>query len=170
MSVTPEARVLLHGLYRRLLRNGEDSKMIRRALTVHPLEANVATAKRFLALHRTLAECAAAKAPLRFYHIRSIILLRMRERSALTRLFFLRVRMLSLAALSDLLVLVLCLSISFFLYQMYRLARVGLTRAEEKYRTLAIPIVQTIEALEETERLRKHRRTEMESDIIQQRK
>ena len=144
--------------------------MIRRALTVHSLESNVATAKRFLALHRTLAECAAAKAPLRFYHVKSIVVLRTRERLTLAKLFFLRVKMMSLTALSDLLVLVLCVSISFFLYQMYRLARVGLTRAEEKYQTLAIPIVQTIEALEETERLRKQRRTEMESDIIQQRK
>lgn len=169
-ALTTESRVLLHGLYRRLRENGEDAKMIRRALSTNPLEANVATAKRFLAYHRGLVEVAEGRSTLRFYQLPRRIRLSIRYKVCAFHLFRLRLALLSIAAISDFLVLSLCVAVLFFLYQMYRLCRIGLSRAEEKYKTLAIPIIQTIEALELTEQHRQEKRKAMEQDIINSRR
>jgi hypothetical protein len=170
-TMSAEATVVLHGLYRRLLEKGEDRRMLRRAISVHPIETNVATAQRFLRRHRQIAELCSARRDLRFYQVLRRIRIGAQIRLHSAELFRMRLALLSWAALSDLLVLLLCASVLFVIYQMYRLCRVGLTRAEEKYQSMAIPIVQTIEALELTDQYRKGktRRREMESDIVRER-
>lgn len=147
--------------------------MIRKALSVHPMEHNVAVAKKFLRHHRRLVEIAGLRSQLRVYNVLSKVRLAAAKRVELASLFWLRVQLASIAALSDLLVWSLCVVTLFFVYQMYRLCRTGLTKAEEKYQTLAIPIIQTIEALEMNEQLRRERdkaRREMDADIVRQRK
>jgi hypothetical protein len=167
-----EARAVLHGIYRRLRENGEDPRMIRKALSVHSLESNVKTARQFLTHHRRLVEIADASTKLRFYHVVSRLRLAALRRVHIAALFRLRLAQASLAALSDLLVYTLMAAIMVLLYQMYRVCRAGLTRAEEKYQALSIPVIQTIEALEMMELFRRGREkehTEMDEDIRRQR-
>eukprot|EP00331_Platyophrya_macrostoma_P010796 CAMPEP_0176426980 /NCGR_PEP_ID=MMETSP0127-20121128/12262_1 /TAXON_ID=938130 /ORGANISM="Platyophrya macrostoma, Strain WH" /LENGTH=184 /DNA_ID=CAMNT_0017808345 /DNA_START=17 /DNA_END=571 /DNA_ORIENTATION=- len=167
------ARTVLHGLYRRLRENGEDPRMIRRALSVNPLETNVKTAKSFLEHHRRLVEISSAQSQLRFFHVVRKLRLRIQRQYHIASLFSLRLQQASVAALSDALVYALMAAILFFLYQMYRLCRVGLNRADEKYQALAIPVIQTIEALEMMEVFRNGREKqheELDEDIRRERK
>lgn len=171
-ALSPEARATLHGLYRRLLERGEDKRMLRRALSVHPLETNVHTAQVFLRHHRCITELSNARRNLAVYRLIRRASLGIQVRLHAAELFRMRLALFSWAALSDLLVLLLCASVLFVIYQMYRLCRVGLLRAEEKFQALSIPIVQTLEALELTEQYRKgaNYRREMEDDIVRERR
>jgi hypothetical protein len=166
-----EARATLHGLYKRLRERGEDAKMLRRAISVHPIEANVVTARQLLLHHRRISELMKAKQQLRSYNLLWRVHVACRIRQHNVALFRMRLVLLSWAALSDLLVLLLCGAVLMVIYQMYRLCRVGLTRAEDKYNAMSIPIIQSIEALELAEQYRNqaNRRSEMEKDILRER-
>jgi hypothetical protein len=72
----------------------------------------------------------------------------------------------SMAALSDALMVVFLCVIGFLIYQMYVICRVGLNQADDRFRLLAIPVMQTITALEEAEERRRQMKKEMESDVI----
>lgn len=166
-----EARATLHGLYKRLRERGEDPKMLRRAISVHPMDTNIATARQLMVHHRRLSELYNAKQSLRSYHLLRRVTIALQVRKHTFALFKMRIVLLSWAAISDMLVLLLCGAVLMVIYQMYRLCRVGLTRAEEKYAAMAIPVIQTIEALELTEQYRNQakRRSDMEKDIVRER-
>lgn len=163
-------REALVGIYRRLRRSGEDELMIRRALSVRPLQDNLLVARRFLSLHTALAVNFQQRAATNVLNIPRRMKYFLERKMLLFRLRQLRISQRSLAALSDALVMVVGVFTVFFAYQLYVVCRVGLNRAEEKFRILSIPIIQTIEALEMTERAKRdERKREMEEDILRQR-
>lgn len=166
LANTPEGRQGLHALYRRLRRVGEDEYMIRRALDTRPLEANIKTATAFLRLHTRQAALCQQRCHLRFYQLPSKLMCAVRSRAVRFQLFRLRLQMRSMAALSDALMVVFLCVIGFLIYQMYVICRVGLNQADDRFRLLAIPVMQTITALEEAEERRRQMKKEMESDVI----
>jgi hypothetical protein len=72
----------------------------------------------------------------------------------------------SVAALSDALMITFLVAIAFVLYQMYVICRVGLNQADDRFQLLAIPVLQTITALEDAEVRRREMKKEMEKDVV----
>jgi hypothetical protein len=166
LANTPEGRLGLHALYRRLRRVGEDEYMIRRALDTRPLEENVKTAKAFLRLHTRQASICERRCALRFFNIPAKVSLSVQSRVVGVQLYRLRLQMRSVAALSDALMIAFLVAIAFVLYQMYVICRVGLNQADDRFNLLAIPVLQTITALEEAEVRRREMKKEMEKDVV----
>ncbi|EAN95178.1 hypothetical protein C3747_74g65 [Trypanosoma cruzi] len=159
----------LHSLYRRLRKEGEDRLTLERALSTRPLEKNIQLGLRLLHYHTRLVNIDREAREVAFWRIVRQLRLAAARRYFAWRIFSLRLRLRSTAAISDALVYFLFLTVCFMLYQMYRVCRIGVTRAEERYMTLAIPIKQTFEALEDAQERRKSLRREMEKDVLQQR-
>ncbi|KPA77434.1 putative mitochondrial hypothetical protein [Leptomonas pyrrhocoris] len=153
-------------LYHRLLKAGEEGAMMQHCLTVHRLEDSVKYGMRLLRLHRGLTTVDAAARQTRWFHLIK------RTRQGLARryyawsLFRLRVKLRSWNAIADMLVYLLFVTVCVLLYEIYRTCRLGVDRAEERYRTLAIPIVQTFDALEAAQQRKVALRKEMEDDIV----
>ncbi|EPY26858.1 hypothetical protein STCU_06043 [Strigomonas culicis] len=156
-------------LYRRLLKAGEDGAALQRCLTVHPLPQCLQYGLRLLRYHKALAEIQAAAAPLHPLRVVRRARLGLRRRYYAWQLFTLRLQLRSWNAISDLLVYLLFLSVCALLYCIYRACRVGVDRAQERYRTMAIPILQTFEAMEESQERRRMLQKEMEDDILRNR-
>ncbi|RNF05199.1 uncharacterized protein Tco025E_07819 [Trypanosoma conorhini] len=159
----------LHSLYRRLRKEGEDRQMMERALSTRPLEANVRLGLRLLHYHTMLVNLDREARELALWRLLRRFRLAMARRYFAWRIFSLRLLLRSTAAISDALVYSFFLAICFTLYQMYRVCRIGVTRAEERYQTLSIPIKQTFDALEQAQERRKALRREIEQDMLQQR-
>ncbi|KAH8604895.1 hypothetical protein ERJ75_001657000 [Trypanosoma vivax] len=165
-----EATDLLHGLYRRLRKEGEERQMLERAISVHSLETNIRVGLQLLRYHTKLVDISCNKRKLPPWRLLRRFSFALVRRYYAWRIFAIRLWLHSTAAISDALVYTLFLVVSFMLYQIYRACRIGVIRAEERYKTLAIPIVQTFEALEEAARRQKEaRRREMEDDVVRQR-
>ena len=161
-----QTRAVLMGLYRRLRIAGETPQMIRRTLLVYDLPVCVGYGRRLLGIHRELRQVDVSRASLRMWHLRSKLVLGGRRRVLLTRLLLTRLRLRSVVAVVNLLSSLLIFSVAFFIYQIYRTYRVGISQAEEKYATLAVPVLQTFEAMAAAEERRKlQRRAQMDEDI-----
>ncbi|KPI83812.1 hypothetical protein ABL78_7146 [Leptomonas seymouri] len=158
-----------YSLYRRLLKAGEEGAMMQHCLTVHSLDDSVKYGLRLLRLHRGLTTVDAASRQTRWFHLIK------RTRQGLARryyawsLFYLRLKLRSWNAMADALVYVLFIVVCVLLYEIYHTCRIGVDRAEERYRTLAIPIVQTFDALEAAQQRKRALRREMEDDIVRSR-
>ena len=157
MSVTSTVMV---GVYRRVRRAGVEEATIRRSLLVQSLATNVQIAGRILRIQAAIVK-------LQQQHLRTgwfQVLRRRKIRLGIvlqrTQLLAIKLQLRSTAALSDVLTLCVVLCVVFFLYEVYVVCRVGLRDAEAKFDLLAIPVVQTLEALEAAE---EHRRAHRQS-------
>lgn len=143
--------------------------MMQHCLTVHSLDDSIKYGVRLLRLHRGLTTVDAAAQQTRWFHVIR------RTRQGLARryyawsLFYLRLKLRSWNAIADMLVYLLFVTVCVLLYEIYHTCRVGVDRAEERYRTLAIPIVQTFAALEAAQERKRALRKEMEEDIVRER-
>lgn len=155
-----------YSLYRRLLKAGEEGAMLQHCLTVHRPEESVQYGVRLLRLHRGLTTVDAAAQQTRWFHLIKRFRLGVARRYYAWSLFYLRLKLRSWNAIADLLVYLLFLTVCVLVYEIYHTCRVGVDRAEERYRTLAIPIVQTFDALEAAQERKKALRSEMEEDIV----
>lgn len=168
-GVTTQATAALRTLYRRLLKAGEEGAMMQHCLSVHTVEQSATYGVRLLRLHRGLATVDAAARQTPWWRCVK------RTRQGLARryyawsLFYLRLTLRSWNAISDMLVYILFLTMCVFVYEIYRTCRVGVDRAQERYRTMAIPIVQTFDALEAAQQRKKILRTDLEEDIVRDR-
>lgn len=158
-------RAALHSLYRRLRRHGEDETMIRRALETHSLELNLVTAAKLLRLHTRALYLLQRRQAIPIYNLPSKVINSFQRRKLRYEFLAIRLNLKSWAAIKDVLTTLLFFSLCFMFYQMYRVCRIGLEMADEKYRLLSIPVIQTIEALEMAERRKDLRRKEMEHDM-----
>ncbi|KEG06235.1 hypothetical protein DQ04_15101010 [Trypanosoma grayi] len=164
----PQSKQALHSLYRRLRKEGEERGMMERALSVHPLETNIKMGLRLLRYRTMLVNIDREASEVAFWRLVRRMRLGAARRYFAWRIFLIRLRLRSSAAISDALVYALFLVVCFMLYQIYRVCRIGVTRAEDRYRTLAVPIVQTFDAIEQAQQRQKLRQ-EMENDMIRQR-
>ncbi|KAG5506553.1 hypothetical protein JIQ42_06805 [Leishmania sp. Namibia] len=168
-SVEMSGAVAMRSLYRRLLKAGEEGCMMQRCLTVNSLSDSVTYGLRLLRLHRGLAVVDAMARQTPWWRVGR------RAHQGLTRRYYawslllLRLQLRSRNAIADVLVYSLFITVCFLLYEIYRACRVGVNRAEERYRTLAIPIIQTLEALEAAQERKRALRKEMENDIVRER-
>ncbi len=163
-AAVPRASLL--GLYKRLRIAGETPQMLRRTAVVHDLPTVIQKGRALLSIHRDLAQIDAARGRLRMWHLRAKLLLAVRRRFLLARLLKTRVQLVSFVAIVNLLTSSFLLLVAFLVYQMYRACRVGVSKAEEKYQTLSIPVLQTIDALAAAEERRKlQMRAQMENDV-----
>ncbi|KAG5485448.1 hypothetical protein LSCM1_07532 [Leishmania martiniquensis] len=161
--------VAMRRLYRRLLKAGEEGSMMQRCLTVNSLSDSVRYGLRLLRLHRGLTTVDAMAKRTPWWRVGR------RARQGLTRRYYawsllsLRLQLRSRNAIADVLVYLLFITMCFLLYEIYRACRIGVNRAEERYRTLAIPIIQTLDALEAAQARKRALRKEMENDIVRER-
>ncbi|EAN80166.1 uncharacterized protein TEOVI_000619800 [Trypanosoma equiperdum] len=161
---------VLHSLYRRLRKEGEERKMLEDALSVNQLETNIRIGLRLLHCHTQLVDLNRQLKELPFWRLVRRMSLAVARRYYAWRIFSIRLRLRSTTAISNALVYTLFLVVCFMLYEIYCVCRIGVTRAEDRYKSLAVPIVQTFEALEEAARRRKDiLLKEMEGDIVRQR-
>ena len=159
----------LFSLYRRLLKAGEDGEMMQHCVSVHGLDDSVKYGVRLLRLHRGLTTVDAAARRTRWFHFIRRTRQELARRYYAWSIFYLRLKLRSWNAISDMLVYVLFLTVCVLLYEIYHTCRVGVNRAEERYRTLAIPIMQTFDALEAAPERKTMLRKEMEEDIVRDR-
>lgn len=159
----------LHSLYRRLRRCGEEQAVIRRAVSLNGIEKSAKMGVNLLALHGQIMDVSVRRSTLRIYQIPSRIRLSLRSYSLWYKLLYARLKLRSFSAMTDLAITVLCLSATILVFQVYRIFRQGLIRAEDKFNMLAIPVLQTIQALDDMQELKRQRRKEMEDDIIKTR-
>jgi hypothetical protein len=143
--------------------------MLRGALLRHPLDSNIKMGRRLLLLHRQLLHLENEKMGLRWYNALRRLRCSAARWHVQLKLWQQRVTLHSMAALSDFLTALFLLTVAFCMYQMYVVCRVALTRAEEKYTSLAVPVLQSIQALSLQEELKRKRRQQMEEDIARQR-
>ncbi|GET86252.1 hypothetical protein, conserved [Leishmania tarentolae] len=159
----------MHSLYRRLLKAGEEGSMMQHCLTVNSLSESLAYGLRLLRLHRELTNVDAVAQATPWWRMAK------RTRHGLERRYYawsllaLRLQLRSRNAIADVLVYLLFLTMCFLLYEIYRACRIGVNRAEERYRTLSIPIIQTLDALEAAQARKRELRKEMEKDIVRER-
>lgn len=159
----------MRSLYRRLLKAGEDGAMMQHCLTVNSLSESATYGLRLLRLHRGLTTVDAAAQRTPWWRLAR------RMRQGLARRYYawgllgLRLHLRSRNAIADVLVYALFITVCVLLYEIYRACRVGVDRAEERYRTLAIPIIQTFDALEAAQARNRQLRKEMEDDIVRDR-
>ncbi|RNF03752.1 hypothetical protein TraAM80_05575 [Trypanosoma rangeli] len=168
-QVRGQSTQALRSLYRRLRKEGEDRQMLERALSTRPLETNIKVGLSLLHHHTMLLNIDREARELAFWQLLRRFCLAIARRYFVWRIFCIRLLLRSTAAISDALVYTFFLAICFTLYQMYKVCRIGVTRAEERYETLAIPIKQTFDALEQAQERRKALRHELEKDMLQQR-
>lgn len=170
LHVSNEATVALRTLYRRLLKSGEEGAMMQHTLSTHTLEEAVGYGTKLLRTHRMLTQVDTQAQQLSAWrHPLKRLNLACQRRRCAWSLFWLRLRLRSKNAVSDALVYILFVVTCALLYSIYYACRVGVNRAEERYRTLAIPVLQTFEALEIMEERKKRMKKEMEDDILRQR-
>lgn len=143
--------------------------MMQRCLTVHSFTECLQYGTSLLRLHRGLTTVDAAAYAVPRYRLLRRLSLGIQRRFYAWQIFLLRLKLRSWNAISDLLVYSLFLVVCVLLYEIYYICRIGVNRAEERYRTLAIPILQTFEALEAAQGRKQQLRTEMEKDIIRSR-
>ncbi|CCD16621.1 unnamed protein product [Trypanosoma congolense IL3000] len=161
---------VLHSLYRRLRKEGEERKMLEDALSVHSLETNIRVGLRLLQCHTRLINTNRQLKELPVWRVVRCVSLGITRRYYALQIFLIRLRLRSAAAISNVLVYMLLLVVCFMLYEIYHVCRIGVTRAEDRYRALAIPIVQTFDALEDAVRRRKEAHLkQMEDDVVRQR-
>eukprot|EP00744_Colponema_vietnamica_P011647 GILI01016376.1.p1 GENE.GILI01016376.1~~GILI01016376.1.p1 ORF type:complete len:148 (-),score=19.61 GILI01016376.1:59-502(-) len=139
--------------------------MIRKALDTHSLEQNLVIASKLIRLHTQAMIALQQRNTIRFYNVPAKIANSFLRRKIHYQFLRIRLSLMSWSALKDVLTTILCFTLCFLFYQMYRVCRVGLEIADEKYRLLSIPVIQTIEALEMAERSKDLRRREMEADM-----
>lgn len=169
-ATNTNSALVLRSLYRRLLKCGEDGRMMQRCLSVNSLSLSLQYGKQLLHMHNRLTAVDAEAVgcfPLR-HPLKRARLAVLRRRYA-WGIFSLRLKLRGKNAISDALVYTLFLIVCVLLYCIYRTCRVGVTRAEERYRTLSIPIMQTFAALEAAEQRKLALQKEMEEDIVRQR-
>lgn len=169
-AVTAEARATLHGLYRRLLACGEEGVMMQATLSTHGLKEAIGCGSRLLGHHRrlTIVDAEAQRTSALRHPLRRARLACQRRQSAWA-IFWLRLRLRSKSAISNALVYGLFVLTCSLLYAIYRACRVGVNRAEERYRTMAIPIVQAFDALDAMEDRKRIMKLQMDQDIIRER-
>lgn len=143
--------------------------MVRHTLSVNPLPYCVAKGLRILNCHRQLTAANADRLTVPPWRAVKRLKIALRRRYYAWSLFYVRLSLRSKNAFSDLLVYGLFGATCILLYELYRVCRVGVNRAEERYRTLAIPILQTFEALEASQERRRRLQKEMEQDILRNR-
>lgn len=158
-------RAALRTLYRRLRRHGEEESMIRHGLATASLEENVKTATNLLRLHTRALSLLQARKHTLFFNIPARIVNGVQRKIVYYRLLAIRLNHRSWAATKEVITTCVFFLLCFLFYQMYAVCRVGLDQADEKYRLLAIPVLQTLEALEMAERSKENRKSEMESDM-----
>ncbi|ORC86043.1 uncharacterized protein TM35_000312290 [Trypanosoma theileri] len=169
LHVSPQSAQVLHSLYRRLRKEGETRDMMERALSVHSLEVSIRLGLRLLHYHTMLVNADREAHEVASWRILRRIRIAAVRRYFAWRIFIIRLRLRSTAAISDALVYSLFMITCFMLYQIYRVCRIGVSRAEERYRTMAIPIKQTFDSLELAQQRRLELRREMEEDLVRQR-
>ncbi|KAG5510514.1 hypothetical protein JKF63_06811 [Porcisia hertigi] len=163
------AETAMRSLYRRLLKAGEEGRMMQHCLTVNPLSDSVAYGLRLLRLHRGLTTVDAMAQRTPWWHVGKRVRQGLVRRYYAWKLLSLRLQLRSRNAIADVLVYLLFIIVCVLLYEIYRVCRIGVNRAEERYRTLAIPILQTLNALEAAEVRKRELRKEMENDILRER-
>lgn len=165
-----ETRATLHSLYRRLLECGEEGTMMQRTISVSGLSQAIPYGMQLLRLHKGLTgvDCQAHSTSPLFHPLRRARLACQRRYYAWS-IFALRLKLRSWNAISNALVYTLFLVVCVLLYEIYRACRIGVDRAEDRYRTLAIPILQTFEAMEAAQERRRKLLKELESDIARER-
>ncbi|KAK7197005.1 hypothetical protein NESM_000644100 [Novymonas esmeraldas] len=159
----------MRGLYRRLLKAGEEGAMMQHCLTAHSLSESVTHGLQLLRLHRELTTVDAAARRTPRWRLWRRTRLGLARRYYAWGLLSLRLRLRCRSAVADVLVYLLFLTVCVLLYEIYRSCRIGVNRAQERYRTLAIPIIQTFDALEAAQSRKRELRKEMEADIVRER-
>ncbi|SYZ63229.1 hypothetical_protein (plasmid) [Leishmania braziliensis MHOM/BR/75/M2904] len=168
-AIEQSGEAAMRSLYRRLLKAGEEGSMMQRCLTVNSLSDSLTYGLRLLRLHRGLTTVDAMAQQTPWWRVGR------RARQGLTRRYYawslqsLRLQLRSRNAIADVLVYLLFITMCFLLYEIYYTCRIGVNRAEERYRTLAIPIIQTLDALEAAQARKRELRKEMENDIVRER-
>lgn len=143
--------------------------MMQHCLSVHSLDESATYGVRLLRLHRGLATVDAAARQTPWWRLWTRTRQGVARRRYAWSLFYLRLTLRSWNAISDMLVYMLFLTVCVLLYEIYRTCRVGVDRAEERYRTMAIPIVQTFDSLEAAQKRKKELRKDIEEDIVRDR-
>lgn len=167
-SSMSSTNVTMRSLYRRLLKAGEDTRMMRHCVSVHTPQASVKYGLLLLRLHKNLTNVD-ARSHLSLFRPFTRARCALLRRYYAARLLAVRIQLRSINAFSDVLVYLFLLTTAVLLYQIYKTCRIGIDRAEDRYRTLAIPIVQTFEALEAAQQRKKALRAEMDADILRSR-
>lgn len=164
-----QAKVLLHGIYKRLRVAGETEQMLRRGLKVHPIETAVSTGRRLLSVHNQISALQVKRASTRFFNVPSRLSSWLRWRRLLFQLSSIRFAERSYSAILNCLLSCLMLSMAFGLYGMYRICRVSINDADARYQAFAIPVLQSLEALEQAEREKKAMQDAMDGDVLRTR-
>ena len=139
--------------------------MIRHSLQTAPLESNLKLASRILRLHTESLALSQRRRAIFFLNVPARVVNSFGRKRIYYQLLGIRLNLRTWSAMREVLVSALCLLLTFLFYQMYVICRVGLELADAKYQSLAIPVMQTLEALEMAERRREARKLEMESDM-----
>ncbi|CAD2220537.1 hypothetical protein AGDE_04124 [Angomonas deanei] len=142
---------------------------MRHHLSAHSLKDCVRYGTVLLQHHKQLTAINAQQKLLAPYRVIKQVKLAINKRYHAFQIFRIRLTLRSWTAISDLLVYCLFVTVTVLLYAIYRACRVGVNRAEERYRMMAIPILQTFEALEEAQQRRLELRKELEEDVVRTR-
>ncbi|CBZ24167.1 conserved hypothetical protein [Leishmania mexicana MHOM/GT/2001/U1103] len=168
-AVEKSGAAAMRSLYRRLLKAGEEGRMMQHCLTVNSLSDSLTYGLRLLRLHRELTTVDVIAQQTPRWRVAKRARQELARRYYAWSLLSLRLQLRSRNAIADVLVYLLFVTMCFLLYEIYRACRIGVNRAEERYRTLSIPIIQTLEALEAAQMRKRELRKEMEKDIVRER-